>query len=67
MIYLYYYKLFENCFIKSLENSLNVGILFQEKFETSWRKLIQFIFKHYTDGMDFEKKEDIEFVEKYSL
>lgn len=67
MIYLYYYKLFENCFIKSLENSLNVGILFQEKFETPWRKLIQFIFKHYTDGMDFEKKEDIKFVEKYSL
>ena len=40
--------------------------LFSRKFEKPWRKLIQFIFKQYTDGMNFEQKEEIKFVEKYS-
>ena len=50
--------MFEDCFIKSLEQSLNVS-LFQQKFEIPWRKLIQYIFKQYTDGMNFEEKEEI--------
>jgi hypothetical protein len=40
--------------------------LFSGKFEKPWRKLIQFIFKQYKDGMNFEQKEEIKFVEKYS-
>jgi hypothetical protein len=48
-------KIFENCFIESLEEILNIG-LFHDKFENPWRKLIQYIFKKYTDGiMDIEE------------
>ena len=50
-----FFKIFENCFIKSLEHSLNVEI-FHQKFETPWCKLIQFIFKKYIDGMNFEHR-----------
>ncbi len=56
-------KVFENCFIKSLEESLNVSV-FHEKFENPWRKLIQYIFKQYTDGMNFEEKEEIKFADR---
>jgi hypothetical protein len=43
-----------------LEEYLNVDHLFHGKFEMPWRKLIQFIFKQYTDGMNSteELKED---------
>ena len=47
--------MFENSFIKCFEESLNVGI-FHDKFEMPWRKLIQFIFKQYIDGMNTEIK-----------
>ena len=50
-----FFKIFENCFIKSLEHCLSVEI-FHQKFETPWRKLIQFIFKKYIDGMNFEHR-----------
>jgi hypothetical protein len=53
------------CFIESLEEILNVSI-FQEKFEIPWRKLVQFIFKQYSDGMKFEKNEENKLVDKYS-
>ena len=53
-----HFKIFENCFIQSLEESLQVET-FQEKLENPWRKLIHFLFKQYTDGMNFEKKEEI--------
>jgi hypothetical protein len=53
------------CFIESLEDILNVSN-FHDKFENPWRKLIQFIFKQYSDGMNFEKKEDLKFLGKYS-
>ena len=29
--------------------------MFDEKFETPWRKLIHYIFKQYTEGMNFEE------------
>ena len=58
-------KIFENCFIKSLDEILNVSN-FHEKFENPWRKLIQFIFKKYTEGMNFEQKEELKFADKYS-
>ena len=48
-------KLFENCFIENLEESLDVSLLFKAKFEAPWRKLIQYIFKKYTDGMSSEE------------
>ena len=50
-------KVFENCFIKSLEESLDVSV-FDEKFENPWRKLIQYIFKQYSNGMNFEEMID---------
>ena len=50
-------KIFEDCFIKSLEEYLK-NDLFNEKFEKPWRKLIQYVFKQYTDGINFEKLED---------
>jgi hemoglobin-like flavoprotein len=53
-----HFTLFENCFIKCLYECLQVEI-FQEKFENPWRKFIQHIFKHYTDGMKFEGKKEI--------
>jgi len=40
--------------------------VFNGKFENPWRKLIKFVFKFYSDGMNFEEKEDIKFAEKYS-
>jgi hemoglobin-like flavoprotein len=60
-----HFIIFENCFIKSLDQSLRVS-MFQEKFENPWRKLIQYVFKKYTDGMNFEKKEEIK-SEKYNF
>ena len=51
------------CFIESLEEILNVSN-FLEKFEIPWRKLIQFIFKQYKDGMKFEKNEENKLVDK---
>ncbi len=58
-------QIFENCFIESLGEILDVSN-FQDKFENPWRKLIQFLFKQYSDGMNFEKKEEIK-SEKYNL
>jgi len=49
------FKIFEDCFIESLDRELNIDV-FHDKFENPWRKLIQYIFKKYTDGiMDIEE------------
>ena len=58
--------MFENCFIKSLEESLKINT-FHEKYEISWRKLIRYIFKQFTDGMKFEKKEELKLEKQKSL
>ena len=50
-------KIFEDCFIESLDEYLCVD-LFNDKFEKSWRKLIQYVFKKYIDGINFEKMEE---------
>jgi hypothetical protein len=55
-----HFIIFENCFIKSLEESLQVH-MFKEKFENPWRKLIRYIFKKYTNGMNFQKKEELKY------
>ena len=57
------WKIFENCFIKSLEESLNFN-KFHEKFEMPWRKLIQYIFKLYADGM-YNQELLVKIVDKY--
>jgi hypothetical protein len=35
-------------------------VTFENKFETPWRKLIQYIFKQYTDGMNLEEINHLE-------
>ena len=59
LINIFIFKIFENCFIESLDEILSVAT-FQNKFETPWRKLIQYIFKQYTDGMNLEEINHLE-------
>jgi hypothetical protein len=59
-------KIFENCFIQSLNEILNVNDYFYDKFEKPWRKLIHYIFKQYTDGMISEDMLN-EFLIKYKI
>jgi hypothetical protein len=61
-----HFTVFENCFIKSLEESLKINT-FHEKYEISWRKLIRYIFKQFTDGMKFEKKEELKLEKQKSI
>jgi len=53
-----HFIIFEDCFIQSLKECLSMD-MFYEKFETPWRKLIRYIFKQYTNGMNYEKNEEI--------
>jgi len=49
-----------------LNEILNVNDYFYDKFEIPWRKLINYIFKQYTDGMISEDMLN-EFLIKYKI